>query len=264
MAEVLMEEGKPSRITAVSNVDLPGKGITVRQASAGMGVGAALFAVMMLVVDSTGISLHPLAFVASIGIPSTGTSMLLECYWQKNDLLTNRNAGKKSLVGEASAEEVEAARKNTGKKKAVAMSEDRALEERWMKYQTDLDLILQYPLMVDLEDEQVRRASYDYLEMVAARERGPGELRRATNIFSVSLDAAEARARRFGEQAMDPTERSSVEHIKRLIAQAENTPHEHERVLAYKQALKALSGVSIIPQRGVEKIQHQARLAIEA
>lgn len=146
------------------------------------------------------------------------------------------------------------------------------LDARWMKYQTDLDSILQMPLMTDLGEPTVMTASRAHLDMLAARtpeapEGATGESTFPDSVraFTIALQAAENLARKTGLRRYNPEERKTIHRAHRILNQALGTNSEAERATCYEQVLKMLSGLVTVPKPAIAAIEASAPLlAIEA
>lgn len=147
--------------------------------------------------------------------------------------------------------------------KSLALSDE--LEERWMTQQTDLSSILAQPLMTDLTDENTSAAARDFLEMTAQRiEVAPegatpdSAFPKSVRAFQSSLERAERHARRQKLKKFSPEERKKISRARQLLAQAEGTSFEEERVLAYQRAIKLLEGLVSVPKEAMAVLEAKA------
>lgn len=141
---------------------------------------------------------------------------------------------------------------------AVAI-EDR-VTARWLEYEKDLELALQYPVMRDLRDPLVQAVVTAMTRARAARVEEIPELDAdqspdahpyvvAVHDLDVAMRAAEQEARRVRRGRFSREERRALSRAEQLLAIAKNDgASPHERRVAYQRLIITLEGILDVPE----------------
>ncbi|MFJ4233865.1 hypothetical protein [Cellulosimicrobium cellulans] len=141
---------------------------------------------------------------------------------------------------------------------AIALEE--RVTSRWLAYEKDLELALQYPVMRDLRDPLVRAVVTAMTRARASRVEEIPELEAdqtptehpyvvAVHDLDVAMRAAEQEARRVRQGRFTPEERRALRRAEQLLAIAKNDgASPHERQLAYQRLINTLEGILDVPE----------------
>lgn len=140
---------------------------------------------------------------------------------------------------------------------------------QWSRYETDVALMIDYPVMTDYTDpvvrdvivamQGIRAAEADALDL----DRGPAEASRlfsAVNRFEVAFMTAERYARRCGQSKLSSAERSKLAAARQalnLILDGAATPAEVDA--AYRSLRGSLRGIIDLPDRAVADLEAHTR-----
>ena len=143
---------------------------------------------------------------------------------------------------------------------------------RWSRYETDVALMIDYPVMTDYTDPVVRDVIVAMQGIRAAEaealdlDRGPAEaskLFHAVNRFEVAFLTAEKYARRCGQSKLNPAERTKLAGARQalnIILDPAATPSEVEA--AYRSLRGSLRGIIDLPDRAVADLQAHTRQSL--
>ncbi len=143
---------------------------------------------------------------------------------------------------------------------------------RWSRYETDVALMIDYPVMTDYTDpvirdvivamQGIRSAEAEALDL----DRGPAEaskLFRAVNQFEVAFLTAEKYARRCGQSKLNAAERSKLAGARQalnIILDGASTPSEVDA--AYRSLRGSLRGIIDLPDRAVADLEAHTRQSL--
>jgi hypothetical protein len=149
-----------------------------------------------------------------------------------------------------------------------------ALILAWSKYETDIALMIDYPIMTDYTDpvihkvivamQKIRTAKMK-LEEDAGIDAHDSSLNEAVNEFEVSFQAAERYARRYGQTRLDPREQRKLSMARsalNIILDGEAPAFEVEA--AYKSLRSSLKGIIDVPDKALVEIEALVRREIVA
>ena len=143
---------------------------------------------------------------------------------------------------------------------ARAIEEHDRTDTRWLEYELDVALLLDYPLMTDMRDPLTERFHRAKLRADFFRPAGVADLvdsRDATRDYLDAVqeyvsafDVAEAEAirrRRTGFSKEDQERLTRAQRLLRVSADTAATSQERER--AYRLARRELDGLIVLPER---------------
>lgn len=143
---------------------------------------------------------------------------------------------------------------------------------QWSRYETDVALMIDYPVMTDYTDPVVRDVIVAMQDIRAAEAealdlgRGPAEaskLFRAVNRFEVAFLTAEKYARRCGQSKLNAAERSKLAGARQalnIILDGAATPSEVDA--AYRSLRGSLRGIIDLPDRAVADLEAHTRQSL--
>lgn len=149
-----------------------------------------------------------------------------------------------------------------------------ALMLEWSKYETDIGLMIDYPIMTDYTDpvihkvvvamQKIRTATMK-LEEDSGMDPLESSLNDAVNEFEASFQAAERYARRYGQSQLDPREQRKLSMARsalNIILDGESPAFEVEA--AYKSLRSSLKGIIDVPDKALVEIESLVRREIVA
>ena len=140
---------------------------------------------------------------------------------------------------------------------------------KWSRYETDVSLMIDYPVMTDYSDPVIRDVIVAMQGIRAAEAealdlgRGHAEaskLRRAVDRFEVAFVTAEKYARRCGQSKLSDAERSKLATARQalnIILDGAATPSEVEA--AYRSLRGSLRGIIDLPAPAAADLDARAR-----
>ena len=143
---------------------------------------------------------------------------------------------------------------------------------RWSRYETDVALMIDYPVMTDYTDPVVRDVILAMQGIRSAEAealdlgRGPAEaskLFRAVDRFEVAFLTAEKYARRCGQSKLNVAERSKLASARQalnIILDGAATPAEVDA--AYRSLRGSLRGIIDLPDRAVADLEAHTRQSL--
>lgn len=148
---------------------------------------------------------------------------------------------------------------------------------RWLAYEKDLELAMQYPLMRDFSSEVVKQVVGSMSKaaglrggvpsVVPGREAADQPYVAAVRDFVHALDVAEAQARRVGDNLLTPEQRANLATAQQMfrIVTGEGSS-QHERESALKRMNSLLRGIIEVPPMVLAQIEqaHGIRLELTA
>lgn len=149
-----------------------------------------------------------------------------------------------------------------------------ALVLEWSKYETDIALMIDYPIMTDYTDPVVHKVIAAMQKIRTAQMRGEDRgaidapdsiLHEAVNDFELAFRAAERYARRQGQTHLDPREQrklSAARTALNIILDGDSPAFEVEA--AYKSLRSSLKGIIDVPDRAIAEIEAKVRREIIA
>ena len=152
----------------------------------------------------------------------------------------------------------------TGSWEAACRRRDSSLVA-WSRYETDVALLIDYPVMTDYSDPVIREVLVA-MQGIREAERGsdPAHLHLAVDRFEVALRAAENYARRCGQSRLTDQERSKLATARtalNLILDGAASPSEVDG--AYRSLRGSLRGIIDLPapaEAGLEAHARHARM----
>lgn len=149
-----------------------------------------------------------------------------------------------------------------------------ALILAWSKYETDIALMIDYPIMTDYTDPVVHkvivamqkiRTAKMKLEEDSGVEAHESSLNEAVNEFEISFQAAERYARRYGQERLDPREQRKLSMARsalNIILDGDSPAFEVEA--AYKSLRSSLKGIIDVPEKALVEIEALVRRELAA
>ena len=139
----------------------------------------------------------------------------------------------------------------------------------WSRYETDVALLIDYPVMTDYSDPVIREVLVA-MQGIREAERGsdPARLHLAVDRFEVALRTAENYARRCGQSKLTDQERGKLATARtalNLILDGAASPSEVDG--AYRSLRGSLRGIIDLPapaEAGLEAHARQARMLVAA
>jgi len=150
--------------------------------------------------------------------------------------------------------------------------EDLMLE--WAKYETDVALMIDYPIMTDYTDPVVHKVvsamqKIRTAEMMAidpkTMDASDSALQGAVDEFELAFHTAEKYARRYGQTRLDPREQrklSTARTALNIILDGDAPAFEVEA--AYKSLRSSLKGIIDLPQRAIAELESKVRRELVA
>ena len=131
----------------------------------------------------------------------------------------------------------------------------------WSRYETDVALLIDYPVMTDYSDPVIREVIVA-MQGIREAERGidPDRLHLAVDRFEVALRTAENYARRCGQSRLTDQERSRLATARaalNLILDDAAAPSEIDG--AYRSLQRSLRGIVDLPAPAAADLEARAR-----
>ncbi|MDK1361712.1 hypothetical protein QNO00_15765 [Arthrobacter sp. zg-Y1219] len=143
---------------------------------------------------------------------------------------------------------------------------------KWSRYETDVSLMIDYPVMTDYSDpvireiivamQGIRAAEAEALDLGRGRAEN-SKLRRAVDRFEVAFVTAEKYARRCGQSKLSDSERSKLATARQalnIILDGAATPSEVDA--AYRSLRGSLRGIIDLPDSAVADLEAHTRQAL--
>lgn len=147
------------------------------------------------------------------------------------------------------------------------------LMTQWAKYETDVALMIDYPIMTDYTDpvvqrvitamQKMRRAETLHIDVTEVSAEG-SYMQSAVDEFEVAFLAAEQYAKRNGQSKMSPSERrklSAARQALNIILDGESPAYEVDA--AYKSLRGSLKGIIELPQQAIASLEQLTRKSLE-
>lgn len=139
----------------------------------------------------------------------------------------------------------------------------------WSKYETDVALMIDYPIMTDYTDpvvnkvivamQKVRNAAVATSDTSSVSAEG-STLHQAVDEFEIAFNAAEKYARRFGQTKLDAREQrklSTARQALNIILDKQAPAYEVEA--AYRSLRSSLKGIIDLPQSTIAELESLSR-----
>jgi hypothetical protein len=143
---------------------------------------------------------------------------------------------------------------------------------KWSRYETDVSLMIDYPVMTDYSDpvirdvivamQGIRAAEAEALDIGRGHAEG-SKLHRAVDRFEVALITAEKYARRCGQSKLSDAERSKLATARQalnIILDSAATPSEVEA--AYRSLRGSLRGIIDLPDQAIADLEDHTRQSL--
>jgi hypothetical protein len=156
---------------------------------------------------------------------------------------------------------------------SAAAARHREIAAAFGAYECDPQAVLRRPALADVRQPATAQFVEAFGEACAlATDRYPG--RSVADAFAMAADraarawaAATETAERLRAVQFAPGERALLDQAAALLALARQTPHDGERVAAYRRAAQRLADLEhccgwALPQRATALLQHEARSAL--
>ena len=143
---------------------------------------------------------------------------------------------------------------------------------KWSRYETDVSLMIDYPVMTDYSDpvirdvivamQGIRAAEAEAIDRVRSHAEASA-LRRAVDRFEVALITAEKYARRCGQAKLSDAERSKLATARQalnIILDGAATPSEVEA--AYRSLRGSLRGIIDLPDQAIADLEAHTRQSL--
>lgn len=143
---------------------------------------------------------------------------------------------------------------------------------KWSRYETDVSLMIDYPVMTDYSDpvirdvivamQGIRAAEAEALDIGRGHAEG-SKLHRAVDRFEVALITAEKYARRCGQSKLSDAERSKLATARQalnIILDGAATPSEVEA--AYRSLRGSLRGIIDLPDQAIADLEDHTRQSL--
>lgn len=192
-------------------------------------------------------------FVLAFAVPPAAIGLL-------TGLVLAGRKGSKALRKRSTARA--AARARSGSWDAACQRRDTSLVA-WSRYETDVALLIDYPVMTDYSDPVIREVLVA-MQGIREAERGtdPDSLHLAVDRFEVALRTAENYARRCGQSKLTDRERSKLASARsalNLLLDEAASPSEVEG--AYRSLRGSLRGIIDLPAPAAADLEERARSA---
>lgn len=141
-----------------------------------------------------------------------------------------------------------------------AIGEHDRTDTRWLDYEIDVAMLLDYPLMTDMRDPHTQRfhraklrADFlrpaDVADLIADRD-AAREYLDAVGEYVTAFDTAEAEAIRLRRTGFSEPEQERLARAQRLLRVAADTAAtQQERDQAYRLARREIDGLMVLPER---------------
>lgn len=171
-------------------------------------------------------------------------------------------AGKSAKVLKARRTRRTSAAEAASSWESAQLRRDAALVD-WSRYETDVSLLIEYPVMTDYTDPVIRDVIVA-MQGIREAERGtdPGRLHLAVDRFEVALRTAENYARRCGQSRLTEAERGKLATARaalNLLLDGGASPSEVEG--AYRTLRRSLRGIIDLPAPAAADLDARAREA---
>ena len=144
-----------------------------------------------------------------------------------------------------------------------------ALIIAWSKYETDVALMIDYPIMTDYTDPVVHkviaamqkiRTAKMRMEEDSGIEAHESSFLEAVNEFELSFHAAERYARRYGQTRLDPREQRKLSAARAALnIILDGSAPSFEIEAAYKSLRSSLKGIIDVPEKAIVEIEALVR-----
>lgn len=142
-----------------------------------------------------------------------------------------------------------------------------ALTLAWSKYETDVALMIDYPIMTDYTDpvvhkvitamQKVRKASMN-ADPDSPADSSP--LHDAVDEFEAAFTTAEKYARRYGQSKLDPREQKKLATARQALnIILDGSAPSYEIEAAYKSLRSSLKGIIDVPEQALRELESVAR-----
>ncbi len=171
------------------------------------------------------------------------------------------------MVTGKTAKRLRARRNRLSQAAATASSWEAAQSRRdaalvsWSRYETDVSLLIEYPVMTDYSDPVIREVIVA-MQGIREAERGtdPAKLHLAVDRFEVALRTAENYARRCGQSKLTEAERGKLATARaalNLLLDGGASTTEVEG--AYRSLRRSLRGIIDLPAQAAADLDARAR-----
>lgn len=204
--------------------------------------------------------------------PSPSDHDVLAAQWAEDAWESAKSASHR----EESRREVKARERTEKENRAKSWEELHARHDAlilaWSKYETDVALMIDYPIMTDYTDPVIHKVIAAMQKIRTAKmmhedetkiEAHDSSLNDAVNEFELSFQAAERYARRYGQTKLDPREQrklSAARSALNIILDGESPAFEVEA--AYKSLRSSLKGIIDVPEKAVAELEARVRREI--
>ncbi|WP_170963547.1 hypothetical protein [Cellulosimicrobium cellulans] len=212
--------------------------------------------------------------IAGIVLGAAALAMVLYFVWVAVVRPKARAAARARAAAAAQAERDESRRAERraamGRAWRAAIALEERVTSRWLAYEKDLQLALQYPVMRDLRDPLVQKVVTAMTRARAARvdetpeigdNQSPAEhpYVAAVHELDVAMRAAEQEARRVRQGRFTREERRALHRAEQLLQLAKNDgASPHERRLAYERLIATLEGILDVPEAARAQLEISA------
>lgn len=144
---------------------------------------------------------------------------------------------------------------------------------RWTSYEMDILKVIDYPLLTDMTAPTTIafHQSMRHARMLTPKEKKPtedylsSEFAEAVTELEKSFDIAESTAKRSQWKQYDRDEQKKLSRAKDMLALAlDDAGTSHERQIAYRGAMKILSGLIDVPVMTLAAIENKTKLELVA
>lgn len=144
----------------------------------------------------------------------------------------------------------------------------------WAQYETDVALMIDFPIMTDYTDPVVHKVISAMQKIRTAEmmttdtdstDAADSSLQAAVDEFEIAFRTAERYARRYGQERLDPREQrklSAARSALNIILDGDSPAYEVEA--AYKSLRSSLKGIIDLPQRAVAELEARVRKELVA
>lgn len=149
-----------------------------------------------------------------------------------------------------------------------ALVDEAGATARWLAYEKDLALAMEFPMMRDFSHPLVREVVTAMGEAAAlrggrptvqpGREAAQQPYVAAVRRFTTALDVAQAQAERVREHLLTPEQQSNLKTARQLFRTVtDDAASVHERQVALRRMTTLLQGVLVIPEQTMSEIEHR-------
>lgn len=224
-------------------------------------VPAGMIACLLLSQSFQVLTGRKILMVGNYVLPTTTDEQLQEKYGPNGHLLRHVNLTQlKALQGLENPQGIEA--KDWTADWSEVFDRHSKIISQWLEYEMDLFLSLSYPLMVDSsvpETAALNRAVVKAgdLKKHVDMSINPVETNyyNAVQDLTLAFEVAENNARKTGQSIWDQGERKKIDTTRNLLSLANDEgASPQERAIAFKQALKTVEGIMVLPRKGQDKM----------